>query len=255
MQTTVLFLGTGDAFCSGGRRQTAFHLTVNPPPGVADAPFRALVDCGATTMAVMRHLNVDVPAIDAILLSHLHGDHFGGVPFVLMDACYNLPRTKPLTVAGPAGTRLRVSDTLGCLFPGAPSKVEERVQVHYPEYRDREPLQVGPLSVLPIPVIHPSGAASYGLRITVGRQVLAFSGDTEWTPALADLARDADLFICECYTFDKSVPSHLRYADLRRELPALGARRVILTHPGRDMLSRLAEVDAEVAEDGQEIVL
>jgi ribonuclease BN (tRNA processing enzyme) len=198
---------------------------------------------------------VDVPAIDAILLSHLHGDHFGGVPFVLLDACYNLPRTKPLLIAGPDGAKLRISDTLGCLYPGAPSKVDERVPVKYVEYRDREAVRVGPISVLPIPVVHPSGAASYGLRLTIGRQVIAFSGDTEWTPALAEIAQGADLFICECSTFEKAIPSHLRYKDLRRELPGLRAKRVVLTHPGREMLDHLGDVDVEVAEDGQEIGL
>jgi ribonuclease BN (tRNA processing enzyme) len=255
MTTRILFLGTGDAFCSGGRLHTAFHLTVDPPEGVSGAPFTALIDCGATTMAVMRHLRVDVPGLDAILLSHLHGDHFGGVPFVLMDACYNLPRSKPLVVAGPGGSRLRISDTLGCLYPGAPSKVEEKVPVKYAEYRDREALRVGPLSVLPVPVSHPSGATSYGLRISIGRQVVAFSGDAEWTPAIAEIAHGADLFICECYAYEAAIPHHLRYADLRRELPGLGARRVILTHPGRAMLEHLADIEHEVAEDGQEIML
>ncbi len=95
----------------------------------------------------------------------------------------------------------------------------------------------------------------YGLRITIGRQVVAFSGDTEWTPALAEIAQGADLFICECYAYDRAIPHHLRYADLRRELPGLRARRVVLTHPGRVMLEHLTDIEHEVAEDGQEIVV
>ena len=88
--------------------------------------YQALIDCGATTIAVMRHLQMDVAALDAIVVSHLHGDHFGGIPFLLMDACFNAPRTKLLTIVGPVGTRLRVMDTLGCLYPGAPAMIGGR---------------------------------------------------------------------------------------------------------------------------------
>ena len=243
---SVLFLGTGDAFCNGGRLLTAFH--------VAADGYQALIDCGATTIAVMRHLQMDVAALDAIVVSHLHGDHFGGIPFLLMDACFNAPRTKLLTIVGPVGTRLRVMDTLGCLYPGAPARVENLL-LRFIEFKDRESLAVGPLGVLPIPVVHPSGSTSYGLRLSVGGRVVAFSGDTAWTPALAEIARDADLFICECTGFDTPIPSHLHYRELQPALPELKARRTVLTHLGTTMLAHLGELDVEVAEDGQTIQL
>jgi ribonuclease BN (tRNA processing enzyme) len=198
---------------------------------------------------------MDVAAIDAILLSHLHGDHFGGVPFLLMDACYNATRRTPLTIAGPAGTKLRLMDTLGCLYPGAPSKVDERLTLHFVEFKEREATRLGPLSVLPVPVVHPSGATAFGLRIDAGGRVIGYSGDTAWTPALGELARDADLFICECCAYDTPIPFHLHYTQLRASLGELGARRLILTHLGPRTLERLAELDLEVAEDGQVIEL
>jgi ribonuclease BN (tRNA processing enzyme) len=246
MSTVALkLLGTGDAFHSGGRLHTAFLLRCGD--------YHALIDCGVTTLAFMRHLQVDVAGIDAVVLSHLHGDHFGGVPFLLMDACYNARRAKPLTIAGPQGARLRITDTLGCLYPGGPSKVDERVPVAYVDYRDRQPLRLGPLEVLPIPVVHSSGATAYALRITAGGRILAYSGDTEWTPALAEAAAGADLFICECFGYDKPIPFHLHYTQLRDALPAIGARRILLTHLGPDALAHASELAFEVAEDGQEV--
>jgi ribonuclease BN (tRNA processing enzyme) len=243
---SVLFLGTGDAFCNGGRLHTCFH--------VAADGYQALIDCGATTIAVMRHLRMDLAAIDAILVSHLHGDHFGGIPFLLLDACYNAPRTKLLTVVGPVGTRLRVMDTLGCLYPGAPAKVESLL-LRFIEFKDRETLAVGPLKVLPVPVVHPSGSTSYALRMHVGGRVVAFSGDTGMTPVLGEVARDADLFICECTGYDAPIPAHLHWTELRPLLPELGAKRTILTHLGSSMLEHQAELDVEVAEDGQTVEL
>jgi ribonuclease BN (tRNA processing enzyme) len=243
---SVLFLGTGDAFCNGGRLHTCFHIA-------ADG-YQALIDCGATTIAVMRHLQMDIAAIDAILVSHLHGDHFGGIPFLLMDACFNAPRTKLLTIVGPSGTRLRVMDTLGCLYPGAPAKVESLL-LRFIEFKDRESLAVGPLGVLPVAVVHPSGSTAYGLRVSIGGRVVGYSGDTAGTPALGEIARDADLFICECTGYDGPVPSHLHYTELRANLPDLKARRTILTHLGAKTLAHLDSLQVEVAEDGQTITL
>jgi ribonuclease BN (tRNA processing enzyme) len=171
-----------------------------------------------------------------------------------MDALFNAKRTKLLTIVGPVGTRLRVMDTLGCLYPGAPAKAENLL-LRFIEFKDRESLAVGPLGVLPIPVVHPSGSTAYGLRVSVGGRVVAFSGDTAWTPALIDIARDADLFICECHGFDTPEATHLHYKELRPAIPAFKARRTILTHLGTAMLANLGAVDLEVAEDGQTIML
>jgi ribonuclease BN (tRNA processing enzyme) len=129
------------------------------------------------------------------------------------------------------------------------------VAVEYVDYRDRQPVRIGPLDILPIPVVHPSGATPYALRITAGSRVIAFSGDTEWTPALGEAAGGADLFICECCTFDKVIPFHLRYTQLRDLLGTIGARRIVLTHLGPEALARAGEMAFEVAEDGMEIEL
>ena len=93
MSVDVLFLGTGDAFGSGGRLQTAALVT--------GSGARVLVDCGSATLPALRARGIDTGSIDAIFLTHLHGDHFGGVPFFLMDAHYGSTRSAPLTIAGP----------------------------------------------------------------------------------------------------------------------------------------------------------
>ena len=66
--------------------------------------------------------------------------------------------------------------------------------------------------------------------------------------------RGADLFVCECYTFDKPRKSHMALSVLREKLPAIGARRVILTHMSEDMLGRLGEVELETAQDGARVI-
>ena len=76
-----------------------------------------LLDCGATVLLAMQQQNVDPMSVDYILLSHLHGDHFGGVPFFLLHAQFVAKREKPLTILGPEGTQRRIVDALDILFP------------------------------------------------------------------------------------------------------------------------------------------
>jgi ribonuclease BN (tRNA processing enzyme) len=97
-------LGCGDAFGSGGRFNTCFKI---------DAKQAAiLLDCGASSLVALKARHIDPNVIDAIMLSHLHGDHFGGLPFLLLDAQLLSRRTRPLVIAGPPGTRTRLDAAL-----------------------------------------------------------------------------------------------------------------------------------------------
>ena len=104
-------------------------------------------------------------------------------------------------------------------------------------------------------VPHPSGAPAYALRVDVGGKVIAYSGDGEWSDALVEVARGADLFICEAYYFQKIVKNHLSYATLREQRSRLECRRLVLTHMSDDVLDRLEEVGEETAYDGLRLAL
>ena len=238
------FIGSGDAFGSGGRFNTCFHLSV--------AGCTALIDCGASSLVAMRKLGIDRGAIDVVLLTHFHADHFGGVPFFILDAQLNVKRTRPLILAGPPGLRDWYGRACALAFPG------ERVLPFPLDIREVEIGRanvIGALSVTPFHVVHDDRAGPcLAYRIEAGGKVLCYSGDTEWTDALLEAARGADLFVCECYTFDKPRKSHMALSVLREKLPAIGARRVILTHMSEDMLGRLGEVELETAQDGARVI-
>ena len=241
----VRFLGSGDAFGSGGRLQTCIHLEWGGA--------QILVDCGASSLIAMRRFGVDPVAIDAVILSHLHGDHFGGVPFLILDGQFTR-RTRPLVVAGPPGVEARVRDAMEVFFPGS-SRVERRFDVRYVELADRVPLSLGSVSVTPFGVVHASGAPPFALRVAGDEKIVAYSGDTEWTDSLIDAARGADLFIAEAYFFDKAVKFHLDLATLLRHRARLECRRLIVTHMNEDMLRRRDALDIETAEDGKVVVV
>ena len=244
-QLEILFLGSGDAFGSGGRFQTCFHVR-------AEAT-QFLIDCGASSLIAMKRFGVDPSSLDIILLSHLHGDHFGGLPFLILDAQFSR-RTRPLVIAGPPGVEARVRDAMEVLFPGS-SAVQRKFIVQFAELAEGSGTVLGPLSVIPYRVVHPSGAPSFALRVTCGGKVIGYSGDTEWTDTLVQAARGADLFICEAYVFEKKIKYHLDYRTLMDRRTQLGCRRLMLTHMSDDMLQRLQGLDADWAEDGKRIVV
>ncbi|MBN1106988.1 MAG: MBL fold metallo-hydrolase [Deltaproteobacteria bacterium] len=243
---TVRFLGSGDAFGSGGCLQPCIYVDTGD--------FRFLLDCGASSMTAMKHQGVDPVWIDAILLSHLHGDHFGGLPFFLLEGQLVSKRNRPLTVLGPEGTQRRVGDAMEIFFPGS-TEMTLRFPLDYLQYTGEEPLGLGPMKVTAYPVVHASGAPPCAIRVECAGRVIAYSGDTEWTDTLFSVAGGADLFICEAYYFDKKMKYHLDYRTLMEHREALKCKRLILTHMSEDLLRHLPHIEAEWAEDGKCIFL
>jgi ribonuclease BN (tRNA processing enzyme) len=243
---TVRFLGSGDAFGTGGRLQTCLHLS-----GAGEGSL--LVDCGASSLVALKRAGLDPGEVGWVLLSHLHGDHFGGLPFLLLDGQFTR-RIRPLVIAGPPGVRARVETAMEVLFPGS-TAVARRFETSWVELRDRVRVAIGPARVTPFEVDHPSGAPPHALRVEYGGRVVAYSGDTQWTDQLVDAARDADLFVCEAYTFDRPIRFHLDHATLRAHRERFTARRIILTHLGPEMLARARDAAWECASDGLAVSL
>lgn len=127
--------------------------------------------------------------------------------------------------------------------------------VGFIELAERRTARVGFATVTAFPVVHASGAPPYALRVDYGGRIIAYSGDTEWAERLIEAARGADLFVCEAYTFDRPVKFHLDYKTIEAQAERLGARRIILTHMGRDMLASEAEAGSERAHDGLVVML
>jgi ribonuclease BN (tRNA processing enzyme) len=242
MQLTVV--GSGDAFGSGGRSNTCFWLDT--------AKAALIVDFGASALPALKARKLDVNRIDGIVLSHLHGDHFGGLPFLLLDAQFLARREKPLAIAGPPGTRARLDAAMEVFFPkstGSKWRFSWKVQ----EIALDVETDVLGHSVRTTEVIHQSGAPSTALRLSDGEKTFAYSGDTEWTDALLPIAAKADLFICECYAYAGKMAGHLSWEILQPKIPALNAKRLMVTHMNPTVLAKLDELRGAgvlVADDG-----
>jgi ribonuclease BN (tRNA processing enzyme) len=241
----ITFVGSGSAFAGGGRFQACLHLDDGDEP--------LLLDCGASSLIALKRLAIDPASIGWVALSHLHGDHFAGLPWMILDGQF-AKRTKPLVIAGPEGTRERVETTFEALFPGG-AHAERGFETSFREFSDNLAQELGPARVTAYPVIHSTGTNPHGLRVEYGGGVISYSGDTEWTDTLPDLARGANLFICECNFFDKKAPGHLDYRTLIEHRSELECERIVLTHMDEEMLAHSDELELEAAADGAVIVL
>ncbi|MGD9830735.1 MAG: MBL fold metallo-hydrolase [Hyphomicrobiaceae bacterium] len=242
MKLTIV--GCGDAFGSGGRLQTCYHLEI--------AGRGVLIDCGASALIGLNRLVLAPNDIDTVFITHLHGDHFAGLVWLIMHAQHVGRRTAPLTIVGPSGIEDRYMAAAEALFPGS-TEMDLGFALQFVAYDADDSLTIGPASVSVREVSHPSGAPSYALRLEAEGRVLAFSGDTEWVDALVDVAAGADLFIIECYGFDADVRYHMNWRIIERNLDRLVAQRVMLTHMNSHMLANRAAVQSArvlLAEDG-----
>ncbi|MFE0019730.1 MBL fold metallo-hydrolase [Amycolatopsis sp. NPDC059021] len=238
----ITVAGSGDAFGSGGRFQTCIAL------GNTNSVPHTLIDCGSTSLVAMRRRRIDPNAIETVLISHLHADHFGGLPFLILDGQFRR-RTRDLTVVGPPGTRERLTAAMEVCYPGS-SEVERRFSVHVAEHHDRTPFRTGRFTATPFEVRHASGAPAYALRVEDAESsaVMTYSGDTEWTDALLDASAGADVFLCEGYA-PTPVRWHLDLGTLAQHRQRLTCRRLVLTHLSPAALA--ADLSAwEVADDG-----
>jgi len=234
-------LGCGDAFGSGGRNQSGYLFET------ADSLF--LVDCGPTSLLAMKRAGFEPNRLDAILLSHLHGDHFAGLPFFFIDYLYRQARTYPLVVAGPPGTETSARQHFSLMYGSgndAKSIPSTDFQILHPDQMAR----FGNLEVYPFRVPHQLDKISLGLRIHCQDKRILFTGDSLWTDKFVEQARGVDLFLCECSFYREQPGMHINYAALQANLARLNCKKLVLTHLGEEMLAQRSSLSGIVAEDG-----
>lgn len=236
-------LGCGDAFGSGGRSPSAY---------LVEADERLfLLDCGPAVLPAMKRAGFDPRRLDAVFLSHLHGDHYGGLPFLCLEYLHQSRRGRPIQVAGPPGTEEKVRQLFRLMYGGVNS--QEPSPLHFHVLEPEKPAAVEGIQVLPFRVPHQTDEISLGLKINYAGKQLLFSGDSAWTERFVEQARGVDLFLCECSFYDRGNGNHVRYVELLEALPRLECKKLLLTHLGEEMLARRGNLAVAVAEEGMVI--
>ncbi len=246
--TTIRILGSGDAFGSGGRFNSCLMLDCDDGPSM-------LLDCGASSLVALNRSGVDLNGISTILLTHFNGDHLAGLTFFVLQEQFVSKLTTPLLVAGPPGIAERARTVMEALFPGsfAASRVFD---LAFQEVAPGRPAMLNGFAATAFPVVHDERAGPcQGYRLEKGGKVFAFSGDTGWTDALIPLAAGAEILLLECYLHARKLPSHLDWLTIAERWADLGAKRIIITHMGEDMLAFDGPLPAERAHDGMVLTL
>ena len=194
--------------------------------------------------------------IDAVLVSHLHVDHFVDLCSYYVALKYRPgDPARPVLVYGPADTGRRIVAAYGLRAPESLSEGFE-VRDHEPQY------QIGPFTITTSLMVHPVEA--YGIRVTAGGASVAYSGDTGPTDRLVDLAQGADVALFEASFLegqDNPTDLHLTAREAAEHASRAGAGQLILTHlvPWNDPRESLAEAAGHfegpisVAEPGMRI--
>ena len=242
----IVFVGTSDAFGAGGRRQSAIL--------VRGANGGMLLDCGATTGSGLNALDISRNEIDSIVLSHFHGDHFGGIPLLLLAALYEDSRRAPLRIAGPPGVEARLRALAAAM--GYPMDEHDwSFPIHFEELPAGRELELGPVRVSSFETRHSPSSVPHGLIVAIGARRLAYSGDTGWFDDLPDRVAGSDLFVCECTYRKNNFEYHLNYDTLVSQRDRFDCGRILLTHLGDEMTDRRGQCSFETADDGLSVRL
>lgn len=207
--------------------------------------WRLLLDLGSGSLGTL-HRHVDPLTVDALLVSHLHPDHFFDISGYFVMRKYHPSGAQPrIPVWGPSGVATRVAKAYG--LPPKPGMTDE---FDFHEY-DGRPIRLGPFTITTTAVNHPVEA--YGFRVEHAGRALVYSGDTGPCEQLEELAHDADLLLAEAaFREGEENPTglHLTGRDAGLAAAKAGVRRLVLTHipPWHDRQDALDE--ARSAFDG-----
>lgn len=228
MNFFVTVLGSGAALPTGNRRCAAQVLNING--------FKMLVDCAEGTQDRIRHNHLRLQSISTIIISHLHGDHFFGLPG-LLSTMHLCGRTEPIAIVAPKGAREVVETTFELTGNHIDYPVEW-VEMDFAEGMHRV-FECSRCTVDAFPLIH--SVPTYGFRVTevprgVGApRVYAYCCDTAYTEAILPHVAGADLLCLECTFADElaelaATRLHLTASQAGRLAAGAGAGQLLLTH-------------------------
>ncbi len=240
----VTILGCSDAFSSGARGNTCFHIK--------SVDKQILLDCGATALYSMKKWELPSRDIDFIVITHFHGDHFAGIPFVLLDMLRS-GHKKKLTIVSPPDGRKKISEAINLFYPG--TSVLHKLDIDFIEFDGHQKLSHDGVTIESFPVSHSKATQPHGLRLELSGKTIAYTGDTQWTDIIPEILHNADVAICECTFYKKSFSGHINYKTLVQHLPEINCKKLLLTHFDDEMLEHINEVEPITAYDGMIITL
>jgi ribonuclease BN (tRNA processing enzyme) len=219
----LAIIGSGNAFAPQ-RCWSGFLLNGN-----------ALFDAPPTALYALKQLGQPLEAIDAVVISHFHADHFFGLPFLLLEYAYETKRSRDLTIVGPPGIEERLRQLTELGYPALLEKLTG-FALRFVEVEDGAEREVAGMRLEAVEVEHGGEAlACFGYRVETAGRALAYTGDSQYCDQLLRLGRGVDVLVGDCtYASGRNKPEHMTFDEVQELRERLGGdTRVVLTHLGR----------------------
>ncbi|MEO8458387.1 MAG: ribonuclease Z [Chloroflexota bacterium] len=200
----LTFLGSGSAFASEGRYWSSF---------IVDRKYQ--FDAPPTLLPQLKRLGVALEDIEVIFISHFHGDHFVGLPFLLLEYVYMTHRTKDLYIVGPPGCEAMLEDFSHRVYPNIIKEAGyRRIYIDADISAEQE---VAGLKFHAFPMNHvkKDGLHAVGYRVQIGDKTVAYTGDTMFCEEVVSLGDNTDVFVVDCTYPDDCGPEHMGLSDIK----------------------------------------
>ncbi len=245
MAGRLLVLGSGNAFHAGGMAHSAFLMETES--GLT------LLECGATTLLQMKQRKVKLSNLRTIIISHLHGDHFGGLPFLLLDRAFSDEADQPLCLIGPAQLKTQLFALMEVLYPASERHLE-RLNLQF-KTLGGERISTADFAVDSFEVKHSEAINAYAYRIDHPQFKVFYSGDLQWTDAVLDWSDGCDLKIIECNFLNNGKGGHVSFEAVKEHLDRLGKSETYFHHLDQETRAYMLNSGLQCTEDGLTIWL
>lgn len=238
------FIGTGNAFAPT-RYWSSFLLNG-----------RILFDAPPTLLPHLNKLGVDPRDIEVVFISHFHGDHYFGLPFLLLEFAEKEPRKKDLTIVGPPGIYKRTEAATNLAFANVFRKRDRGYHLTFVEAKSGRPGEAHGVNYTPFKVQHVPDLEAFAYRVEVDGRTIAYTGDSSMCDALTPLATGADVLVAECSCWTETCGAiHLTPANILALHKELGlGTQIVLTHIGAGQApGAIADAGILIADDLQTI--
>ena len=226
----IVILGSGNAFGHANQFQSA-HLVE------FEEKYKILLDCGPTILQAVQSAEVNLDDLQYLLVSHLHGDHLAGIPFLLLHYKYVLQRlNNPLHIIGPPGLTEQLNFLIKGNYPNALTEEDNLYDVQ--EVNLKEELNLfNTIKIKPYEAFHIPNA--FGFTLQFKSLKVIYSGDNELKPQQLEEFSDGTVLIHELTTMNSTDGGHTSWDILKDYIDdiLMKVSKVIVIHTSVDVRS------------------
>lgn len=227
----LFILGSGNAFNINARGHTAFLLDQ-----------KILIDCGPTILLKTQEFRIDLSSLKYILITHYHGDHFAGIPFLLIYFKYILHRKEKLTIMGPEGLNIHFNKIMEVTYPN----MEFDFEIEFIELNKNDEIFCNPYIIKSYPITHKE--ESIGYRIVDNKHSFAFTGDTILNEEVFILMDAVDIGIIELSLWDNPNQeiSHVSLQELISLRDKINVKHLFFNHITDSLAEEVKKINQNI---------